>query len=112
MNILAYAGNIEDFDNAKQYAAFAGLNPKQHQSGNMKGRTVLSKTGNPSIRKVLYLPAITAKKCNPIVKTFSQKLEKSGKTKMCIIGACMRRLLHIIFGVLKTKTEFNPLICS
>jgi len=70
MNILAYAGNIEDFNNAKQYAAFAGLNPKQHQSGNMKGRTVLSKTGNPAIRKVLYLPAITAKKWNPIIKVF------------------------------------------
>jgi len=112
MNILAYAGNIEDFNNAKQYAAFAGLNPKQHQSGNMKGRTVLSKTGNPTIRKVLYLPAITAKKWNPVIKTFSQNLEKAGKTKMCVIGACMRRLLHIIFGVLKTKTKFNPLICA
>lgn len=112
MNILAYAGNIEDFDNAKQYAAFAGLNPKQHQSGNMRGRTVLSKTGNPTIRKVLYLPAITAKKWNPIVQKFSKNLENAGKSKMCVIGACMRKLLHIIFGVLKTQTKFIYQECA
>lgn len=110
MNILAYAGNVEDFNNAKQYSAFAGLNPKQHQSGTMKGRTVLSKTGNPIIRKTLFMPALTARKCNPIIEKFSKNLMSSGKTKMCVVGACMRKLLHIIFGVLKTSTQFNPII--
>lgn len=112
MNILAYAGNVEDYNNAKQYAAFAGLNPKQHQSGNMKGRTVLSKTGNPIIRKTLFMPALTARKCNPIIEKFSKNLISSGKTKMCIVGACMRKMLHIIFGVLKSGTKFNPIILT
>ena len=108
--LLAYIGSPERFESAKQMAAFVGLNPKQRQSGtSLRGRTRLSKMGNSHIRKALYMPALTAIRYNPTIKIFSERLEKSGKVKMSIIGAVMRKLIHIIYGVLKTQTSFIPL---
>lgn len=106
--VLAFIGNVEDFKNAKQLAAFVGLNPKQRQSGtSVSGRTRLSKIGNSNLRKAFYMPAIVAKKHNPIMKKFSDHLEKVGKPRMLIIGAVMRKLVHIIYGVLKSGKPFD-----
>ncbi len=105
--VLAFIGDISRFNNAKQVAAFVGLNPKQNQSGLNKGRTRLSKTGSSDLRKALYMPAVVAMRYNPVIKTFSERLLKSGKHKMCVIGAIMRKLLHIIYGVLKSGQKFN-----
>jgi len=106
--ILAFVGNVEAFKNAKQLAAFVGLNPTQRQSGtSVRGRTHLSKMGDSNLRKALYLPAMTAKKYNPIIKKFCDNLANGGKPKMLIIGAAMRKLIHIIYGVLKSQKPFD-----
>jgi transposase len=67
---------------------------------------VISKIGHAGLRKALYFPAIVAKEYNPVIKNFCERLEKSGKEKMVIICAAMRKLLRIIFGVLKSKKPF------
>lgn len=109
ITILALVPNIDDFDNARQLAAFAGVTPKQRQSGSsIKGKSRLSKIGSRRLRKSIFFPAMSAKKHNPIVKTFCDNLAKKSKAKMVIIGAAMRKLMHIIFAVLKHKTSFNP----
>jgi len=106
--LLAYLGNIERFDSAKKVASYAGLTPSHKQSGtSVKGRTSLSKRGNPMLRKALFMPALTAIKYNPILKQFYLKLLERGKAKMCAIGAVMRKMLHLIFGVLKNNEAFN-----
>lgn len=106
--VIAFLPAIDDFQNAKQLAAYVGLNPKQHQSGKFCGRTTLSKIGNARIRKALYMPAVVVKNTNPHFKNFCQRLEKSGLKPKAIIGAVMRKLIHIIFGILKHKQDFNP----
>lgn len=107
--ILAFIGNPEDFRNAKQLAAFVGLNPKQSQSGaSVRRRTRLSKAGDSRLRKSLYMPAIVAKKHNPIISAFCERLKASGKSSMQIIGAAMRKLVHLIYGVLKSGKPFDP----
>lgn len=107
--ILAFIGNPEDFQNAKQLAAFIGLNPKQRQSGtSVRGYTRLSKTGDARLRKAFYMPAIVAKRFNPIIKKFCDRLKASGKSSMQIIGAAMRKLVHLIYGVLKSGMPFDP----
>jgi hypothetical protein len=68
----------------------------------------LSKIEAASLRKALYFPAIVSKNHSPFLKEFSQKLARKGKHTMVIIGAIMRKLLHICFGTLKNKTPFNP----
>ena len=54
------------------------------------------------------MPAIVARQHNPIIKKFCDNLVDAGKSKMAIIGAAMRKLVHIIYGVLKNKSPFNP----
>lgn len=107
--ILSEMPDLSRLENARQLAAYAGLTPCHKTSGtSLKGRSRLSKMGSSSLRKALYFPAISAKNHNPLMKAFAQKLEKKGKHTMVIIGAIMRKLLHICFGVLKHSTPFNP----
>ena len=106
--LIAFVGDVNRFDDAKALAAFVGLNPTVHQSGSsVRGKSRLSKKGNATIRKALYMPAVVARRYNPIIKEFAQRLKKAGKSNMLIIGAVMRKLLHIIYGVLKSGKPFD-----
>jgi len=106
--ILAESPDLESFSNARQLAAYAGLTPKHRTSGtSVRGKTSISKIGSSQLRKALYFPAIVAKNHNPLFKEFTQKLSSKGKPTKVIIVAIMRKLLHIIFGVVKNKMPFN-----
>lgn len=97
-----------DFNNAGQVAAFMGLVPKLQESGQWRGRTTLTKNGNSRLRAKLYLAAVVATKHNPDVRAQYQRLLKAGKTKMQAIGAAMRKLVQICYGVLKHQSEYQP----
>lgn len=103
-------GEIEfrQFDSARALAAYAGVTPRKFQSGSSLNRTRLSKVGSGRIRKSLYFPAISAVKYNEVVKQFARRLSQNGKTPMQIIGAAMRKLLHIAYGVIKNNRPFDP----
>ncbi|HRF95580.1 MAG TPA: IS110 family transposase, partial [Aggregatilineales bacterium] len=106
--LLAEIRDISAFDSASQLAAFAGLTPRQRVSGSsVRSKSRLSKRGSPRLRECLFMPAIVAKKHNPILSIFAQRLEKAGKSKMVIIGALMRKLLHLAYGVLKSGQPFD-----
>lgn len=107
--VLAFVGDVQRFDHARTLAAFVGLNPTVHQSGSsVRGKPHLSKKGNSVIRRALYMPALVARRYNPVIKEFADRLKKAGKPNMVIIGAVMRKLLHIIYGVLKSGRPFDP----
>jgi transposase len=111
--LLAELGNISHFDNARQVAAFAGLVPRIRESGSsVRSRARLSKVGSSRLRKSLYFPAITALRFNPLIKARGLRLSAQGKPKMLIIGAAMRKLLHLAYGVLKSKRSFDPDFCA
>lgn len=111
--ILAFVGNVQRFRNARQLVAYAGLNPNICFSGSsVRGKSRLSKTGNALLRKALYMPALVAKRFNPCIKAFCQRLKTAGKNNMLILGAAMRKLLHLIYGVLKSGKPFDPLLSS
>ncbi len=100
---------LERFEGARAATAFVGLNPRLRQSGkSIRKRSALSKTGDPQLRAALYWPAITAWRSNPIVREFCERLAANGKTKMQIIGAAMRKLVCLAFGVIKTGKPFDP----
>jgi transposase len=106
--ILSECASIERFANAKCLASFIGVAPKITQSGSsVKGRSHLSKMGRSELRKALFLPAMVCLRYNPVIKAFGQQLLKNGKTKMQVVGAAMRKLVHIIYGVLKHQHVFN-----
>jgi transposase len=106
--LLAEIGDISSYKSARQVAAYAGLTPRNNRSGTLRGKTRLSKTGNARVRKALFFPALVAKRYNPIVRAFCLRLTSTGKTKMEVVGAAMRKLIHIAFGVLKSGKHFDP----
>jgi transposase len=105
--LLGELQHLSNFANAKQVSAFAGLSPRTVVSGKFRGQTRLCKAGNSRLRRALYLPAVVAAKCNYAVRDLYERLRSNGKCKMSAIGACMRKLLHIAYGVLKTGTPFR-----
>jgi transposase len=97
------------FDSASQCSAYLGLVPVQHESGSsVKGRSRLSKAGNPVIRAKLYMAAVVATTYNPDIKALYQRLTNKGKSKMSALGAAMRKLVQICFGVLKHQQPYQP----
>jgi transposase len=106
---LAEIVDIKQYKNARQVAAFAGLVPRERRSGtSVRGKVRLSKIGNARLRKALYFPAITALRCSDFFKQWSSGMRERGKSKMAVIGAVMRKLIHLAYGVLKTNKPFDP----
>ena len=106
--ILSECAMIERFINAKSMASFIGVAPRIFRSGkSVKGRSSMSKMGRSQLRKALFLPAMVCLRYNPIIKVFGEQLRANGKTKMQVIGAAMRKLVHIIYGVLKHQQPFD-----
>lgn len=109
---LALLSHIKAFDKAKQVAAFIGINPQHAQSGTSLNHSHISKTGDAELRKMFYMPALVAIQCEPNIKAFYEKLVCKGKPKKVAICAVMRKLVHIIYGVLKSQKPFDAkLIC-
>ena len=97
-----------EFASGPQSAAFLGLVPVHHESGSsVRGRARLSKTGNATVRAKLYMAAIVAIQHNPDIKKQYERLLKNGKTKMSALGAAMRKLVQICFGVLKHQKPYR-----
>ncbi len=108
MAILSELPDISSFNNAKQLTAYAGLNPAIRESGSsVRGKGRISHIGSAHLRKLLFLPAMTALRYNPIIKKFGDRLKAKQKNGKVVIVAAMRKLLHIIFGVLKTNEGFK-----
>lgn len=97
-----------EFESASQSSAFLGLVPVHHESGSsVRGRARLSKTGDATIRAKLYMAAVVAIRHNPDIKKQYERLLKNGKSKMSALGAAMRKLVQICFGVLKHQKPYH-----
>ena len=106
--MLTEIGDISRFDNIKQLVAYAGIAPAESQSGtSVRGKARINKRGSRRLRKALYMPAMVAAQHNPVIKKFYERLLAKGKNPICALVACMRKLLHIAYGVLKHKKEFD-----
>lgn len=107
--LLAELPDLTSFDRAEQLAAYAGVTPQQHTSGkSVRGRTRMSRRGNPRLRRLTYFPALSAKTHNPLIRPLAQRMQAQGHCPMSIIVAAMRKLLHQIFGILKSGQPFDP----
>lgn len=107
--LLAEFADLDQYASAKAAAADAGLSPSHYESGtSVRRRPKMSKQGKAGIRAALYWPAITAMRRCPAFKAFAGRLAARGKPKKVIIGAVMRKLVHICYGVLKHQTPYDP----
>jgi len=107
--LMAELPDINRFDRVGQVVAYAGLSPQQHTSGSsVHKKSRLTKIGKQSLKTAMYFPALSAIRFNPIVKALAARLAGRDKDKMVIVGAAMRKLLQIVYGVLKSGKPFDP----
>jgi len=89
-------------------SAWAGLTPRRWQSGPREWTTRLSRKGNVHLRQALYMPALVAKRYNPLLRAFAERLAARGKSTPAILGALSHKMLRILVGLLRSNTDFNP----
>jgi len=108
--VLAEIPDVSSFPQARHLASYAGLCPRQHQSGtSVRKKSRLSKTGNPYLRQAFYMPAVCVLRGNnPLLQPLVERMRSEGRKPIVIIGAVMRKLLHIVYGVLKTGKPYDP----
>lgn len=98
----------KQFTSAKQVSAYLGLIPILNKSGTHVGKTTLSKRGPGRLRAKLYMAAIVAGQHNLDIKRQKHRLLASGKCKMAALGAAMRKLVQICYGVIKNQQMYQP----
>ncbi|MEI8306392.1 MAG: IS110 family transposase [Chloroflexales bacterium] len=107
--LLAELAAIDQYESAHAAAADTGLTPTHYESGtSVRRRPRMSKVGKASLRAALYWPAITAMTHCPAFKAFAERLAAKGKPKGVVIGAVMRKMVHIVYGVLKHQAPYDP----
>jgi len=106
--VLAEVGKIDKFLTARQLAAYIGVTPRHRNSGSsVNSKPSIAKIGNAILRKALYLPSVTAMRCNETFAKFASTLKIRRKLGKQVIIAIMRKIIHAIFGVLKNNSKFN-----
>jgi transposase len=93
--------------NSKEIAALAGVAPFNRDSGKHQGERIVW-GGRSQVRRVLYMAAVSAARCNPVIRDFYQRLRSQGKPAKVALTACMRKLLVIMNSMLKHRTPWNP----
>jgi transposase len=92
--------------NRREIAALVGLAPFNRDSGRFRGKRAIW-GGRATVRSALYMAALTAKRRNPVIQAFAERLEAAGKPFKVVITACMRKLLIILNTLLKTNTPWR-----
>src|SRR3972149_2001786 len=93
--------------NRKQIAALVGVAPFQNQSGRFKGQQRI-RGGRSGVRGILYMAALSAKKHDPRIKAFYERLVEKGKRKKVALVACMHKLLRILNAMLSKGGCYQP----
>lgn len=97
--------------NRQEIASLVGLAPFNNDSGPHTGKRRIW-GGRAAVRSALYMAALTAVRCNPILKGFAARLTQAGKPFKVVLIACMRKLLTILNTLVKQNTLWNPSLSS
>jgi len=68
---------------------------------------MMSRTGHKDLRHALYMPGLVARRHNPVLKAFGDRLSTTGLAPKAVVGAVMRKLAHLIYGVIKSGQPFD-----
>ena len=95
----------------KAIAALVGVAPMNRDSGFMRGKRMIF-GGRAPVRTALYMGALTATRCNPVIRAFYQRLVAAGKPKTVALTACMRKLLIILNAMVRQGTRWSPTLAE
>ena len=90
----------------KEIAALAGLAPFNRDSGKQRGRRSI-RGGRGAVRSALYMGALTAIRCNPVIRAVYERLSKAGKPHKVAITACMRKMLTILNAMVRDEKPWQ-----
>ncbi len=94
--------------NVRQWVAHSGLDPvHQHSGTSVHKLSRISRAGNRYLRRALYMPALSAVRWDPHMKAFYELLQTRHKTKLQAVIAVARKLLHAIYGVLRSRAPYD-----
>jgi transposase len=99
---------VERFASTKKLASYFGIHPVYKKSGDGTWGVHMSKKGRKEPRHILFMVAMSAIKCNPLIRSIYLKHTQKGMKKMAAIGVCMHKILRIIYGMLKHNRAFDP----
>jgi transposase len=105
--LVARIGDIRRFDSADALKGYFGLYPRRVQSGRREGRTRMARHGCKLVRHMLWNCAKSAARFNPVCVALYERLKSKGATAPACYGAVARKLLHLVYGVLKHRTPFR-----
>jgi transposase len=92
---------------SKEIAALVGVAPLARDSGTLRGKRLVY-GGRAPVRAALYMAALVASKCNPVIRAFYLRLRATGKPAKVALTACMRKLLVILNAMARRGTPWNP----
>jgi len=100
--------DIKRFKTVKQLVAHAGLAPEERSSGtSVRGKAFIGKSGRSRLRKALYMCAV-ASTHDPAIRAFAQRLRQRGKLAKVVLTTVMRKLLHMLYSILKSENPYDP----
>ena len=108
VTVISETNGFSTIRNSKQLASYAGYDVVYNDSGKKKGKQSISHKGNSHLRAAVYMPAVSAIKCNKPLREFYQRLLAKNKLKMVALIAVARKLLLLIYTLWKKDEEFNP----
>ena len=107
IGLVININSIERFPSAKHLASYFGIHPVYRQSGDGTSGFRMSKKGRVAPRQILYMVARTSIIHNPLIREIYLDQLKQGKKKMSALGVCMHKILRIVYGMLKTNTNYD-----
>jgi transposase len=105
--VIAYLGDLSNFDSYKKIASYIGITPAIKESGKtLKKTTGITKQGNSTLRTLFYLAALSASKSNLACKELYQRLLAKGKRKKTALIAIANKLIKQLFAIVKFNRTF------
>jgi transposase len=108
VQLLGELAGLDPEMTVRQWVAHSGLDPVHQVSGSSVRKPArISRHGNIHLRRALYMPALVGARFDPHMRAFYELLQTRHKTKLQALVAVARKLLHAIFGIFKTGTNYN-----
>jgi transposase len=108
IGLILEIGSVERFASAKKLASFFGLHPVYKQSGDGRWGFHMSKKGRVVPRQILYMVAMVAIQCNPLIQQIYLKHTNKGMPKKAALAVCMHKICRILYGMLTHNQGFDP----
>lgn len=109
VNAVTFVAEVPELGklNRQKISALVGVAPFNRDSGSFQGRRCIA-GGRRHVRSALYMAALAARRHNPVIRAFAERLAAQGKLPKVILVACMRKLLVILNTMVKNNTHWNP----